>query len=113
MMDRGEKGSGSLMTSLVRALDTHQKEDTKTTGTRGLSVDEIFGNIFVINFAGNDTTANTLAFTLILLAANQEVQHWVREEVRRVTKGMDVAHWDYEKLFPQLMRCRAILVSPS
>jgi cytochrome P450 len=74
-------------------------------------VDEIFGNIFVINFAGHDTTANTLAFTL--LASNQEDQDWVREEVRRVTKGMDVTDWDYEKLFPQLMRCHAVLVSSS
>jgi cytochrome P450 len=81
--------------------------------TRGLSVDEIFGNIFVINFAGHDTTANTLAFTMILLAANPEVQDWVREEVRRVTKAMDVADWDYERLFPQLTRCRAVLVSSS
>jgi hypothetical protein len=113
MMNRGETGSGSLMTSFVRALDTHQKEDIKATGSRGLSMDEIFGNVFVVNFAGHDTTANTLAFTMILLAANLEVQDWVREEVRRVTKGMDIADWDYEKLFPQLMRCRAVLVSPS
>jgi hypothetical protein len=113
MMNRGEKGSGSLMTSFVRALDTHEKEGSKTSGTRGLSVDEIFGNIFVVNFAGHDTTANTLAFTMILLATNLEIQDWVRDEVRQVTKGMDVADWDYEKLFPQLVRCRAILVSPS
>lgn len=93
------------MSSFVRALDTHQKEGTKTTGTRGLSVDKVFGNIFVINLAGHDTTANTLAFAMVLLAANQEV--------RRVTKGMDVADWDYEKLFPQLIRCSAILVSLS
>lgn len=111
MMHQGEKGSGSLMTSLVRALDTHQKDDTRATATKGLSVDEIFGNIFVINFAGHDTTANTLAFTMILLAINPDVQDWVREEIRRVTKGLDVADWDYEKLFPQLTRCRAILVS--
>jgi cytochrome P450 len=113
MMNLGEKGSGGLMTSFVRALNTHQKEDTQATGPRGLSVDEIFGNIFVINFAGHDTTANTLAFTMLLLAVNLEVQDWVREEIRRVTKGMNFADWNYEKLFPQLIRCRAILVSPS
>jgi hypothetical protein len=50
---------------------------------------------------------------MILLAANLEVQDWVREEIRRVTKGMNVADWDYEKLFPQLTRCRAVLASPS
>lgn len=113
MMNRGEKGSGSLMTSLLGPLIHTKKKETKSTGARGLSVDEIFGNIFVVNFAGHDTTANTLAFTMILLAANPEVQDCVREEVRRVTKGIDVAEWDYEKLFPHPMRCRAILVSPS
>ncbi|KAH7408317.1 cytochrome P450 [Phaeosphaeria sp. MPI-PUGE-AT-0046c] len=109
MMKRGEKGSGSLMTSFVRALDTHQKDNIEATTTKGLSVDEIFGNIFVINFAGHDTTANTLAFTMILLAANPDVQDWVREDILRVTEGLDVADWHYEKLFPQLTRCRAIL----
>jgi hypothetical protein len=113
MMNRSEKGSESLMTSFFTALDTHQIEDANATGTRGLSVDEIFGNIFVVNFAGHDTTANTLVFTMTLLAANPEVQDWVREEVRRVTKGTDVVEWDYETLFPQLIRCRAILVSSS
>lgn len=100
MMNRGEKASGSLMTSFVRALDTHQKDDINAAATRGVSVDEIFGNIFVVNFAGHDTTANTSAFTMILLAANPEVQDWVRDEVQRVTKGMSVADWDYESLFP-------------
>jgi cytochrome P450 len=101
------------MTSFVRALDTYQEEDINATGRKGLSVDKIFGGAFVINFAGHDTTANTLAFAMILLAANLEVQDWVRKEIRRVTKGMDVGDWDYEKLFLQLTRCHAILVSPS
>jgi cytochrome P450 len=78
---------------------------------RALSVDEIFGNIFVVNFAGHNTTAHTLELTMILLADNVEVQDWVRDEVRQVTKEMDITKWDYEKLFPQLTRCRAILVS--
>jgi len=110
MMQRGEQGSGSLMTSFVRALDLHEKEDAASAGAKGLSVDEIFGNIFVINFAGHDTTANTLAFTMLLLAAYPEVQEWVGEEIRRETKGEDVKNWDYNALFPQLIRCRAVLV---
>ena len=51
------------MTSLVRALDTHQRSastvmsDADHSPVKGLTVDEIFGNIFVIDFAGDDTTA--------------------------------------------------------
>lgn len=115
LLKQGEAGTGSLMTSFVRALDTHKKEETASKSnegllSKGLTVDEIFGNIFVINFAGHDTTANTLAFSMILLAANPEVQGWVAEEVRQVTKNSDSEAWDYHALFSNLKRCRAVLV---
>jgi cytochrome P450 len=117
LLARGKTGTGSLMTSFVRALDTHRKEeanvknDTGQSLSKGLTVDEILGNIFVINFAGHDTTANTLAFGMLLLAANPEVQDWVAEELREVVKNVDSENWDYSVLFPELKRCRAVLVS--
>jgi len=115
LMDRGEKGTGSLMTSFVRALGTHQKEEAiakinEDQQSKGLTVDEIFGNIFVINFAGHDTTANTLAFSMLLLAANPEVQDWVGEEVREITVNDRSENWDYTQVFSDLKRCRAVLV---
>ena len=115
LLQKGETGTGSLMTSFVRALDIHQKEEAILKGneglpSKGLTVDEILGNIFVINFAGHDTTANTLAFSMILLAANPKVQDWVSEEVRQVTKNSESEHWDYNELFSRLKRCRAVLV---
>lgn len=115
LMNRGEKGTGSLMTSFVRALGTHQKKEATAKSnedqqSKGLTVDEIFGNIFVINFAGHDTTANTLAFSMLLLAANPEVQDWVGEEVREVTVNDRSENWDYAQVFPDLKRCRAVLV---
>jgi hypothetical protein len=117
LLERGKTGTGSLMTSFVRALDTHRKEeanvksDAGQSPSKGLTVDEIFGNIFVINFAGHDTTANTLAFSMLLLAANPEVQDWVAEELQEVVKNDDSENWDYSVLFPELKRCRAVLVS--
>lgn len=92
-------------------MPTKGMTDKTSAGVRGLSVDEVFGNIFVINFAGHDTTANTLAFKMVLFAAYPEVQEWASEAIRRVTEGLEVAEWDYNTLFPQLKRCRAILVS--
>lgn len=115
LVGQGKTGSGSLMTSFVRALDTHQGELKSIKGgegqslQKGLTIDEIFGNIFVINFAGHDTTANTLAFSMLLLAANPEVQEWVSDELLEVTTG-DRENWDYSALFPDLKRCRAVLV---
>ena len=45
-LERGDQGAGSLMSSFVKSLNT----ETKSAGpTKGLSVDEIYGNIFVIS----------------------------------------------------------------
>jgi cytochrome P450 len=104
-LNQGNKGSGSLITAFVKALDVHQKDRTK-----GMSVEEILGNLFVINFAGHDTTANTLAFATLFLTAYPEVQEWVADEVRRVFKDVQDENWDYSSLFPQLVRCRAVML---
>lgn len=115
LLDEGKTGTGSLMTSFIRALDTRQKQEAVMTRSesqvfKGLTVEEIFGNIFVINFAGHDTTANTLAFSMLLLAAFPEVQEWVAEEVRDVTTKGKSQEWDYGEMFIKLKRCRAVLV---
>ena len=116
LMKQGKMGTGTLMTSFVRALDTHQrgeasvKTNPSKTSSKGLTAEEIFGNIFVINFAGHDTTANTLAFSILLLAANAEVQDWVAEELQEVITKTGSKTWDYGVLFPELKRCRAVLV---
>jgi cytochrome P450 len=105
-LNRGEKGTGTIMTNFVRALDQHQRDDTK-----GMSAEEVFGNIFVINFAGHDTTANSFSFAVLLLGANPDVQEWIAEEVKQATAGSPEGSWDYATLFPKLVRCRAVLVS--
>ena len=97
------------MTSFVKALNNNESKSQGSQQRWGLSVDEIFGNIFVINFAGHDTTANTLAFSMFLLAADPKVQEWVAEEVRDVLSDED--DWEYGSMFPRLIRCRAVLVS--
>ncbi|KAI1074872.1 cytochrome P450 [Whalleya microplaca] len=114
-LNQGNPGSGSIMTAFVHALNVHNQEssisDPKDEDIKkGLSVDEIFGNLFVINFAGHDTTANTLAFSMLLLAAYPQVQTWISEEITAVTKDKSVEEWDYKSIFPHLKRCRAVLL---
>jgi hypothetical protein len=48
-LDRGEQGAGSLMTSFVRALNNPGVGSESSSLSKGLSVDEIYGNIFVIS----------------------------------------------------------------
>ncbi|BCS14323.1 cytochrome P450 monooxygenase [Aspergillus luchuensis IFO 4308] len=113
-LNTGRAGSGGLMTSFVRAMDLKQKVDgeqkANASGSppKGLTVDEIFGNIFVINFAGHDTTANTLSFGLLLLAAYPEIQDWVAEELQELDEENIKGH--YNDLFPRLLRSRAVLL---
>lgn len=99
----------NLMSALVRASDeASQSKDLGRDTKRGLTDEEIFGNIFAYNLAGHETTANTVAFALVLLAAQPKYQDWVREEIKEAqaaTKG------DYESMFPRLQRCLAVMVS--
>ena len=109
--DKRQTESANLMSALVRASDedTYAKETGHET-KRGLSDEEIFGNIFAYNLAGHETTANTVASALVLLAAHPQYQDWVREEVEKVGGTKDKA---YETTFPQLKRCLAVMVSQS
>ena len=113
MAGKREQGSDNLVGSLVRASEEAQKStDVNDSLHLGLTDEEIFGNIFVFNLAGHETTANTLAFSLVLLAANPECQEWLAEEVHRVL-GDDSAgseSWKYEDSFPKLQRCLAVMV---
>ncbi|KAL8895007.1 MAG: hypothetical protein Q9207_008336, partial [Kuettlingeria erythrocarpa] len=97
----------NLMSALVRASDeASQSKDLGQDSKRGLTDEEIFGNIFAYNLAGHETTANTVASALVLLAAQPKYQDWVREEImeaQAATKG------DYEAMFPRLQRCLAVM----
>ncbi|MCJ1312047.1 hypothetical protein MMC25_005721 [Agyrium rufum] len=113
---QGIPGIGGLMTSFVQAIHTREKAAATSkdiVGGRplpGLSVEETYGNIFVLNFAGHDTTANSLAFAMLQLAVDEDVQEWVGEELREVfEKGSD-EDWNYKTSFLALKRCRALLV---
>ena len=66
-----------LISSLTRSSENEQNPQKGVANKlKGLTL-EIFGNIFVTMFAGRDTTANTLAYAMLLLAAYPEVQDWV------------------------------------
>ena len=108
----------NIINSLIRASQEEMSKssvdpDTGGTGIRGLTEDEIYGNIFVYNFAGHDTMAITLNWALYLLAAHPELQSWISEEIDAVIMGDHSATWHYTEVYPRLNRCLAILVSKS
>ncbi|KUL86399.1 hypothetical protein ZTR_08167 [Talaromyces verruculosus] len=102
----GKKGGNNLMTSLVRASVDAVSGDGNNQG--GLTEQEIYGNIFVFNFAGHDTTANTLAFGIALIATRPDIQNWISEEINAAFGDKDPVISSYVELFPRLKRCLAV-----
>jgi cytochrome P450 len=81
-------------------------------GSSYLTEEEIAGNLFVFTSAGFDTTANTMAFAVTLLAAYPEWQAWIQNEIEVVLgSGNGLDSTDYATAFPQLTRCLAVMVS--
>jgi cytochrome P450 len=99
-------GPKTLMSSLVRAS---QAEASTGNNSTGLSESEIYGNMFMLNFAGHDTTAHTFTFAIYFIAAYPDVQDWLSEEIRAVL-GDNPADWKYAASFPRLKRCLAIML---
>ncbi|KUJ12892.1 cytochrome P450, family 5, subfamily A [Mollisia scopiformis] len=99
-----EAEKDNLMSVLVRA------SEAEAGGRNGLTNEEIYGNLFIYNLAGHDTTAHTLAYAITLMAAHPNLQTWIREELDFVFGGEDaVGDEDYEKAFPRLKRCLALM----
>ena len=101
----------NLMSALLRASDLRE---VAGEGRRTLTNDEVYGNLFIYAFAGHESTANTLAYAITLLAADLKVQDWIREEVQAIASEYGVVeNWKYEEMFPRLKRCLALMVSYS
>jgi cytochrome P450 len=109
-VDKLDSEKDNLLTALVRASNAASQGKERSS----LSHDEIMGNLFVYNVAGHDTTANTICYALYVLAAQPGYQDWVGQEIDSVFAGNDkVKTWEYEKAFPKLKRCLALMVSLS
>lgn len=101
----------NLMSALFRASEAEAKS---SQGRNGLSDEEIFGNIFIYNLAGHDTTAMTAVYAIALLSIDAHWQSWIGEEIVSVfgTEG-SLEEEEYDSAFPKLQRCLAVMVSSS
>ena len=107
-----ETESPNLMSALVRASEEARRtQDESGSRHLGLSDEEIFGNIFMFNLAGHESTANTIAASLMLLAAHPKYQEWLAEEIHQVLGSPNGTEgWKYEVVYPRLQRCLAVMV---
>lgn len=106
LQDGGDERA-NLSAILVTANEKAKMEGAKATDTnRGfLSDEELFGNFFMLNLAGHETTATTVSFALALLGSHQSVQKWVREEIDSVFHTSK----SYNEVYPRLTRAMAVM----
>ena len=113
-MAQGKPQANNLMTSLIRSASQPVLEDEQgdfsSREPTGLTEIEVYGNIFVFNFAGHDTAAHTLAFAVVLLSTKPLVQDWLHEELIPVLGSNPTQNYGYSEIFPKLKRCLAVLV---
>lgn len=105
----GEKEN--LMSVLIRNSEQGSEGATSKTERSGpvLSDDEVYGNLFIYNLAGHDTTAGALNYAVALLAARPKWQEWLAEEIDAVVMEHQ-SSLKYATIFPKLIRCLALMV---
>ncbi|KAG8628646.1 hypothetical protein KVT40_002511 [Elsinoe batatas] len=74
-----------------------------------LTEPEMFGNLWVFTSAGYDTTANTLQFATILLAAYPEWQDWLFSESSRLLPAGTTSDLDYASTYTRASRHLALM----
>ncbi|KAL5047695.1 hypothetical protein BDW71DRAFT_33861 [Aspergillus fruticulosus] len=102
-----EKGAGRRNNFLSLLLQLSDEERRSGQSQFSLTDDEISGSLFVFTAAGYETTANTMGYTVTLLAAYPEWQDWIREELQ--TLPGDPSAWKYEETYPKCRRTLAVM----
>ncbi|PBP26529.1 cytochrome P450 [Diplocarpon rosae] len=74
-------GSDSSKDSLISALVRASESEKLGEGRSGLTDEEMYGNLFIYNLAGHDTTANTIGYAVYLMASEPKWHAWIREEL--------------------------------
>jgi cytochrome P450 len=102
-------GSDSRNNFLSLLLQLSDEEKRRGQSGFSLTDEEITGNLFIFSSAGFETTANTMGYAVILLAAHPEWQDWIREELHGL--DADVSTWTYEEVYPKCRRTLAVMVT--
>ncbi|KAL4753494.1 hypothetical protein BDW72DRAFT_210017 [Aspergillus terricola var. indicus] len=103
-----EKGSGSHRNNFLSLLLQLSDEDRRSGQSQfSLTDEEISGSLFIFTTAGYETTANTMGYTVTLLAAYPEWQDWIREELQTLPEHPST--WRYEEIYPKCRRTLAVM----
>lgn len=109
----GSANSKQQPTFLTTLLQNARDEVGVTTSAAngravGLSQGELTGNMFVLTWAGHETTATAMGIAIAQLAVHPQYRVWIREEIDQVFAAVGDKD-DYKHIFPKLKRCQALM----
>ncbi|KAE8555854.1 hypothetical protein EYB25_000552 [Talaromyces marneffei] len=109
-VSKNKSSPPTLLEAMVNANEAEKHQLQKMVGRPSyLTESELYGNLFVFNLAGYETTASTMTFALSFLAANAEVQSWIEEELDRYYTPENDQKQEYATTYPKLVRCLALM----
>lgn len=86
-----------LISQLLKAqkLSESAKSDEEQSVSFGDS--DVIGNLFMFIIAGHETSANSIHFSIVLLAMHPHIQKQVQEELSAILDNRHVSEWTYER----------------
>src|SRR4051812_29555273 len=91
---------------MIRASDQAPSdftENAKVPHTPILSRSELIGNSFIFFFAGHETSANSIHFSILLLAINLATQRLMQADIDKIVgRDTPTSEFSYQKHMPRL-----------
>jgi len=82
--------------------------ETSATDVKGtqpsatLTKEEILGNAFIFLFAGHETTANSIHYSMVLLAIHLAKQRHLQADIDSIVGEKPISEWSYYEDMPRL-----------
>ncbi|KUJ12797.1 cytochrome P450 monooxygenase-like protein [Mollisia scopiformis] len=103
-LGESDKGTMDLLGPMIKANEESTTSSTsKTQQAPTLSTAEILGNCFIFLFAGHETTANNIHYTVLELALNPKIQRHLQEDIDNIIgPEKPISEWSYYEDMPRL-----------
>lgn len=110
---KSDQPRNNIMSALVAASERNEGDLEEGAAKRkgpALSEQELIGNLYIFTAAGFDTTANSISYTILLLARYPKWQDWLIEEIDALLGDDPDADFEYTSIFPKAHRALAVLL---
>jgi cytochrome P450 len=91
-----------LISQLLKAQKLSDPCKADSGQTISLSDSDVMGNLFMFIIAGHETSANSIHFSIILLALHPSLQRKVQHELSAIFQDRPISAWSYDADLKQL-----------